>query len=149
LVTLVNEIMQSKELMPETVALIQELAAAGYSLHIASNMDASDFEFFAQKYPELFSLFKVKKLLTYSTNPEEKPIKKPNHAYFSQLLQELEKQGEKKDNLIFIDDLPKNVAAAQETEKEKKAGLSAIVFQNGNQLRQELQERKILTAQTH
>ncbi len=142
LVTLVDEIMQSKEPMQETVALIKELAAAGYSLHIASNMDENDFKFFEQKYPELFSLFKVKKLIAYSSKPQEKPVKKPDHAYFKQLLEELGKKGEKKEHLIFIDDLAKNAAAAEQAGGEE--GLSSIIFQDSTQVRQELQERQIL-----
>ncbi len=142
LVTLVNEIMQSKEPIEETVALIKELAATGYSLHIASNMDENDFKFFEQKYPDLFSLFKVKKLIRYSSDPKEKPIKKPDRAYFVELMDELEKKGEKKEHLIFIDDLAKNAAAAEQA--GEKEGLSSIIFQDSAQIRQELQERKIL-----
>lgn len=149
LTELVDDIMQSKEPIQETVALIQELADAGYCLHIASNMDIHDFEFFEQKYPELFSLFKVKKLIAYSPNPDEKTIKKPDPRYFTQLLKELEEKDERKENLIFIDDLPKNVAAAQEVERTENAGLSAIIFKDSAQIRQELQERKILPPATH
>jgi FMN phosphatase YigB (HAD superfamily) len=141
LVPMVDEIAHQKEPIEETVAIVKELHAAGYTLHLASNMGKEDFEYFKKQYPELFSYFKTAKVISYSANPKEKPIKKPNLVYFFQLCNELKEMGENKPTKVFIDDQLRNVTAAEETKE-----FLGIVYKNSSQLREELCTLGALTA---
>jgi FMN phosphatase YigB (HAD superfamily) len=149
LAALVDEIAHSKEPIEDTVKLIEELAAAGYTQHVASNMGDPDSEFYKKKLP-VFKLFKIVKVVSYDTNHEKKPIKKPDLVYFFQLLEELKARGERKPTIIFIDDNPKNVHAAIEAAQGTADGieLQGIVFQNSAQVREELRTLGILTTQS-
>jgi HAD superfamily hydrolase (TIGR01509 family) len=108
--------------IPGTIRLVEDLAAAGVHLYLLSNMPASTFEYLVKQHA-FFSHFK------YLVISGQILLIKPDPAIFEHLV---EKTGIVPSESVFIDDLPKNVAAARE------CGFEAIQFRDPESCRREL-----------
>jgi 2-haloacid dehalogenase len=105
-----------------TVAILASLRDAGYELHALTNWSTQTFPIARERY-EFLDWFE-----TIVVSGEEEAIKPDPRIY--QIL--LERIGRRPAECIFIDDAPRNVAAASEL------GFTAIRFENPDQLRSEL-----------
>ncbi len=122
----------------ETVAIIKELCANGYTHHIGSNIGKTVFDDLINpnlypQFADLFACFDLEKSHVISCAENGSIIRKPRIQYFQEYL--------KKNNInlnttrvIFIDDRTENIVTA------KKIGLHGIHFKNPKQLRTDLRE---------
>lgn len=109
--------------------LIAELDFLGYTQRIASNIGTSEYAQLSRKHPALFGYFKGGKMVDYSPDGT---TKKPDLMYFHHYQQEFNPLGRRV--IIFIDDKPENVAAAN------RAGMYGIHYIDAAQLRNHLKE---------
>jgi len=126
----VKKIILSREKIPGTIAIVQELYQAGYPLYIATNQSAPVFTLNRHAHPNLFALFTGIQYAQYT----EPIIKKPQENYYHQLRSRIGK--DKK--IIFIDDKEENIRGAQ------KCGLIGIHFTNAYTLRKALRQHEVL-----
>jgi putative hydrolase of the HAD superfamily len=105
-----------------TVALLDDLAAAGIHLFLLSNMPESTYEYLVRKHA-FFSHFR------HLVISGKILLIKPDHAIYNHLV---EKTGIVPAESVFIDDMPRNVVAARE------CGLHAIQFRDPESCRAEL-----------
>lgn len=100
---------KNKKGVPE---LLQALKYRGYRHHyVASNIGIKHYQFIKEKFPAIFNDNMVKDGLT--VNAWQEPIvKKPSYAYFNKLQAMYNPNNDKV--LVFIDDLQKNVDAANQ-----------------------------------
>jgi 2-haloacid dehalogenase len=117
--------------IPGTVAILEELRAAGFSLLALSNWAADTFAAVRDEYPFLRHFEHI------VLSGEERVIK-PDPEIFRRLLA---RSGRRADECLFIDDAAANVAAAQ------SLGFDAIQFRSPNELRRELARRRILRSE--
>ena len=129
----------AQEPMEQTVAILEELKANGYTHHVGSNMGITTFNTItdAQKYPQFAHIFKnfdlsKSQVVTRGTDK----FKKPKPTFF-ELYLEKNNLDPKTTRIIFIDDRRKNVKAAQ------SLGLEALRFKNAKQLRRDLADMGI------
>ena len=105
-----------------TLALVEDLAAAGVHLYLLSNMPASTYEYLVARYG-FFSHFR------HLVISGQLLIIKPEPAIYKHLV---EKTGIIPAESVFIDDVLKNIVAARE------CGLHAIQFQDPDSCRHAL-----------
>jgi len=105
-----------------TIRLLEDLAAAGIHLYLLSNMPVSTYEILVKRHAffEHFRHMLISGAIL---------LLKPEPAIYRHLV---EKTGIVPAESVFIDDLPRNVAAARES------GLHAIQFTNPEACRTEL-----------
>lgn len=108
--------------IPGSIRLVEDLARAGVHLYLLSNMPASTFDYLVQKH-RFFSYFK------YLVISGQILLIKPDPAIFEHLVG---RTGIVPAESVFIDDLPKNIAAA------RGCGFHAIQFQDPESCRREL-----------
>ena len=121
--------------------IVDELHAAGYEQHIGSNIGKTPFLALidTQKFPHLAPIFEhmnIEKSLVVS-DEHGNFVEKPDPQFFKIYLKK-NNLDPKAQQIIFIDDNTKNVKAAQEV------GIDGILFENPEQLREELQKRSVL-----
>lgn len=119
---LIDATVDSLKPIAGTVSLLDDLAAAGAHLYLLSNMPASTFEYLSRKHL-FFSRFK------YLVISGQILLIKPDPAIYKHLV---EKTGIVPAESVFVDDLPRNVAAARD------CGLHAIQFRDPDSCRAEL-----------
>src|SRR5689334_18123237 len=105
-----------------TISLVEDLYAAGIHLFLLSNMPASTFDYLVKQHA-FFSRFK------HLVISGQILLIKPDPAIFEHLVA---KTGIVPAESVFIDDLPKNVAAA------RGCGFQAIQFRDPESCRREL-----------
>jgi 2-haloacid dehalogenase len=111
-----------------TVAILEELRAAGMPLLALSNWAADTFAAVRGDFPFLGHFEHI------ILSGEERVIK-PDPEIFRRLLA---RSGRRAEECLFIDDVAANVAAAQ------SVGFDAIQFRSPAELRRELVRRRIL-----
>jgi len=111
--------------IPPSVALLEELAAAGDELYALTNWSAETFPIARERY-RFLDLFRA-----IVVSGEER-VAKPDPRIFEVLLARI---GRPAGACLFIDDSPKNVAAAA------ALGFDAIRFEDGAKLRDALLAR--------
>jgi 2-haloacid dehalogenase len=114
--------------IPGTVAILEELRAAGFPLMALSNWAADTFGAVRDDYPFLEHFEHV------VLSGEERVIK-PDPEIFRRLLA---RSGRRAEECLFIDDVAANVAAAQ------SLGFDAIQFRTPDELRRDLVRRRLL-----
>jgi HAD superfamily hydrolase (TIGR01509 family) len=119
---LIDATVDSLKPIAGTVRLLDDLNAAGAHLYLLSNMPASTYDFLSRKHP-FFSHFK------YLVISGQILLIKPDPAIYKHLV---EKTGIVPAESVFVDDLPRNVAAARD------CGLHAIQFRDPESCRAEL-----------
>jgi len=132
LVDLITDICSTYVPIQETVQILHDLSAAGYTHHLGSNIGKTVFDNCLVKFPTIFGMFTGHSIpFTASTT---KMVKKPNPDFFTTHLQKYNLQPH---HVIFIDDKLINVEAAQ------SVGIHGIQFKNSQQLRNELKKLTI------
>jgi HAD superfamily hydrolase (TIGR01509 family) len=119
---LIHATRESLTPIPGTIRLVEDLVRVGVHLYLLSNMPASTFEYLSKRHA-FFSHFR------YLVISGQILLIKPDPAIFEHLV---EKTGIVPAESVFIDDLPKNVAAARE------CGFEAIQFRDPDSCRHEL-----------
>jgi len=116
----------------ETVAIVEQLAAAGCRLGVLSNTNPIDWEFVSfGRFPFLNRLFEHA-VLSY-----EARAMKPERAIYDLAVR---RAGVPASEVFFADDRQENVAGAL------TAGLDAVLFTTAGQLRADLKARGLITA---
>lgn len=95
---------ETRQIIPQAVALIKDCKQAGHHVYILSNWDAESFEILMLIYPELFNLFDG---IVISGNVG---MLKPEDTIYKYLLETYKLEPEQ---TILIDDQPENISAAQ------------------------------------
>ncbi len=127
IVPCIVELMNAHKPIPGTVAILQDLSKAGFSLHIMSNIGARRLALLRERYQDIFALFD-KAMINSGCNAQPM-IKKPDAHYFTDYLQRYNPDNKK---IIFIDDNKHNIAAAE------RHDILGIRFKNPAQLRMDL-----------
>jgi HAD superfamily hydrolase (TIGR01509 family) len=120
--TLIHATRESLVPIPGTIQLVEDLAHAGVSLFLLSNMPVSTFEYLVQHH-KFFGHFK------HLVISGAILLVKPEPAIYKHLV---EQTGIVPAESVFIDDLLKNVVAAQE------CGFHAIQFSSPGSCREQL-----------
>jgi FMN phosphatase YigB (HAD superfamily) len=118
-------------LVPDIEHIINDLHLLGYTLHLASNADRSEFAAYCKLFPDVFSRFSEAKI---AGSPD--CFLKPHAVYFQEYLDDLAL--EDKPHRIFIDDKMSNISAAIAHD------FIGIQFKDADQLRYTLQKLSIL-----
>jgi putative hydrolase of the HAD superfamily len=119
---LIQATRESLEPIPDSIQLVEDLAAAGVHLYLLSNMPVSTYEYLTPKF-RFFSHFK------HLVISGAILLIKPEPAIYKHLV---EQTGIVPGESVFIDDLLTNVVAARES------GLHAIQFRDPASCRAEL-----------
>lgn len=119
---LIHATRESLAPIPGTIRLVEDLAEAGVHLYLLSNMPASTFDYLVQRHA-FFSHFK------HLVISGQILLIKPDPAIYQHLV---EKTGIVPDESVFIDDLPRNIAAARD------CGFHGIQFRDPDSCRREL-----------
>jgi putative hydrolase of the HAD superfamily len=120
--TLIHATRESLMPIPGTIQLVEDLADAGVNLYLLSNMPVSTFEYLVQHH-KFFGHFK------HLVISGAILLVKPEPAIYKHLV---EQTGIVPAESVFIDDLLKNVVAAQE------CGFNAIQFSSPENCREQL-----------
>jgi putative hydrolase of the HAD superfamily len=117
------------EAMPESMALVERLAAAGNRLGLLSNTNAADYAFYMNgQFPQLNRCFELA-VLSFEVG-----AMKPDAAIYLAAAQRAEVPA---GQVFFVDDKPENVAGA------RAAGLDAVLFSGHEPLLEELRRREV------
>ena len=134
LVKVLEKIALSKELIPGTKKIVEELHVVGYTLRYGTNAGLREMIIQRKRFASFFDMFENGKSVDFKS--QKNIVKKPSQQYFSELLRDCCTAN--KPHKIFIDDKLKNVEAA------RKAGMIGIHFKNPQQLRTELKNMGIM-----
>ncbi len=118
-----------------TIRIIEQLKQRGFKIYLLSNIGDQVLKNMMQKFPDIFSNFHD----FFYCSPEYGYIRKPNPKYYQFFLK---KFNLKPENVIFVDDLLKNIDAAD------RIGIYGILFNCPEQLGHELESLEILKLQT-
>jgi FMN phosphatase YigB (HAD superfamily) len=128
-----------------TLAAIRELKKNGVIIALATNLHEDYASSLEERYADLMQEFDIR----FYANAQHGT--KPQKKYFEQLIEQVEK--EKKidrahTRFIFTDDSKKNIKGAYSVLKADNTPLiEAILFENAQQLTQELYKKGVLTKQ--
>lgn len=100
----------------KVVELIKELKRRGYKLYILSNIGTDTFNELSALYPDVSACFDG----AFTSSAENNYLHKPQADFYEQFKMYLKMQGHEDKQILFIDDLKKNLAAAA---KSNIAGL--------------------------
>jgi putative hydrolase of the HAD superfamily len=124
----VDAVPHELQAVPATVALLRRLHRAGHSLHYLSNMP----EPYAQHLERTHDFFACFSGGVFSSRVHSN---KPEAAIYALAQQRF---GVAPNELVFLDDLPSNVAAAQ------AHGWNAVVFENAPQAQAQMQAQGLI-----
>ncbi|MFH1181777.1 MAG: HAD family phosphatase [Candidatus Woesearchaeota archaeon] len=110
------------ELIPATVELLEEQALSR-KIILLSNTDAIHYDFYSQKFKEVFNIFAAQ-ALSFRLH-----IAKPDRKIY---LEAAKMAGLPPEDCLYIDDIKDYVNAA------KEAGMKAVQFKSAEQLKEEL-----------
>jgi 2-haloacid dehalogenase len=116
-------------LVPGTAAILRDLHARGVRLAALTNWSAETFHHAPQRFPEVFGLFED---IVVSG---AEGVAKPDREIFEVLGRRL---GHPLEGVLFIDDSPRNVAAARD------AGMDGVRFTGAAALLADLRSRGLL-----
>lgn len=101
-------IMNAQRPILPVVDLIKQLKERGYKLYVLSNIGSETFEELSMKYPEIRACFDGAFTATAENNYNHKPHKK----FYEEFKAFLSTKGHQDKQILFIDDLKKNIVAA-------------------------------------
>ncbi len=90
------------------MTMIEQLKAQGFSLYILSNIGKETFDELCLIYPELEEYFDG----AFTAKAENQYLHKPHPAFYEEFKEFVKKEGHQDKQILFIDDLKKNLAAA-------------------------------------
>jgi HAD superfamily hydrolase (TIGR01509 family) len=123
--SLMTNVANAQTPIAATVAIVKELKARGYTLHIVSNIGHYFLTELQHHYPDIFAYFDVIQVASPANNYLGKPDKRVYECY----KQEHNLAGKQ---MIFIDDKRRNVCAAQQV------GMIGVRYTNPAELKKQL-----------
>lgn len=90
------------------VDLIKKLKVRGYKLYVLSNIGKDTFLQLCQKYPDIGNCFDG----AFTSSAENNYMQKPHMDFYERFKSYLKEQGQGHKQILFIDDLKRNLAAA-------------------------------------
>ncbi len=90
------------------VELIRKLKERGYRIYVLSNIGKETFDQLCLKYPDISTFFDG----AFTASAEHNYIHKPHMDFYEGFKHYLKEQGEASKQILFIDDLKRNLAAA-------------------------------------
>lgn len=108
-----------------TVQLIAHLKQKGYKLYVLSNIGNDTYNQLIKRYPEIFNHFDG----AFTAKLENNYCQKPDPLFYEQFKSFLLEQNEDGKQIIFVDDLKRNIASAI------KANIAGIRFTSARQLK--------------
>lgn len=118
----------------KVVELIKELKGRGYKLYILSNIGRDTFTELAALYPEVSGHFDG----AFTASAENKYAHKPQPDFYEQFKGYLKLQGHADKQILFIDDLKKNLAAAA------KSNIAGLHYKSSRRLEASLKNLDVL-----
>lgn len=91
-----------------SIKLLSKLKSYGYNLYILSNIGSQALEELKKKYPDIINYFDG----SYIPSIENNYRHKPDIVFFQEFQSYLNKNGQKEKQILFIDDLKKNLSVA-------------------------------------
>jgi len=129
--------LSAEQVINQDVAdIIKNLKAAGYTLHIVSNIEQRSLQILKRKFPDVFNAFDAE-YIPHNYDARAKIIRKPNPEFFNDYFAQCVPAGY---NVIFIDDSARNIASFKSC-----SGMQAHKFVNAEKLQSELTNHSILT----
>lgn len=122
--------------IPETIDFIRQLKQEGFKIYLLSNINEPVLEQLKKKFPTIFSYFDGFVCCSAATGY----IHKPDPRIYQQFLNRF---NVKPDQVVFVDDLLKNIKAAL------TLGISGILFTSGPQLIREWRHIQRFSTITH
>ncbi|MBI2775524.1 hypothetical protein HYX58_05945 [Candidatus Dependentiae bacterium] len=135
----------------EMAAIVNELKKRGMKQALVSNIGVDSYNYISQKhYPSFFKNFDggfCKNLIDPKTGKPYSSYEKLDARFFIGLRKYLNDNNLIKDgqNIIFIDDNPNYISAAQESNDGSPIKIESIQFKSGKQVWSELQARGLLS----
>jgi FMN phosphatase YigB (HAD superfamily) len=96
--------------IPDVMTMIKALKKKGYSLYILSNIGGDTFDELSEIYPELGEYFNGAFIATAENNY----LQKPHPDFYESFKQGIINDGHEGKQILFIDDLKKNLSAASQ-----------------------------------
>jgi len=127
---------EMKTIVPGMDNLVKELADAGYSLALWTDMGIHDGKFLKQKFEHLYDRFTFCSYVTYKYGDGESAIKKPSEQAVEKFVKEYKKHTTGDKTIILIDDKLKNCLAAK-----KYGNIDYIQFKSPQQVRYALEKK--------
>ena len=90
------------------VALLKQLKERGYKLYVLSNIGKDTFVQLQLMYPDISECFEG----AFTATAENNYAHKPHLGFYEQFKQYLREQGQGSKQILFVDDLKRNLAAA-------------------------------------
>lgn len=116
------------------VDLISKLKERGYKIYVLSNIGKDTFVELCLKYPDISKQFDG----AFTASAEHNYLHKPHMDFFEQFKQYLKDQGEGDKQILFIDDLKKNLAAAA------SCNIAGVHYRSSRRLFSEFRNLQIL-----
>lgn len=91
-----------------SVKLLYKLKSKGYKLYILSNIGAQALEELEKKYPEIIGCFHGAYIPSHENNYRHKP----DVLFYEEFKSYLEEQGQNNKQILFVDDLRRNLSSA-------------------------------------
>lgn len=114
--------------IPLVMEMIKDLKERGYKLYILSNIGKETFEELAEVYPELRQYFEG----AFTATAENNYLHKPHLEFYEAFKIFVGKDGHEGKQILFIDDLKKNLSAAS------RCNIAGIHFTSPKKLRRAL-----------
>ncbi len=113
---------------------IRYLKTSGYKLYILSNIGKETFDELCIMYPELNECFEG----AFTATAENDYLQKPDPAFYEAFKKFMSNEGHAGKQILFIDDLKKNIAAAA------KCNIAGLHFTSPKRLARALNKLDIL-----
>ena len=114
-----------QKLVNKMMDLIAFLKGKGYRLYILSNIGKETFEDLSNKYPELVAYFDG----VFTATAENDYKHKPHAIFYEQFKEYLNEQQDGDKQILFIDDLKRNIVAAA------RSDIAGIQFKSSRMLK--------------
>lgn len=116
------------------VDLIRQLKERGYKLYVLSNIGTETFYQLCLKYPDISTFFDG----AFTASAEQNYLHKPHMDFFEGFKRYLKDQGEEGKQILFIDDLKRNLAAAA------SCNIAGVHYRSSRRLLHEFKNLQIL-----
>ncbi len=118
----------------KVVELIKDLKLRGYRLYILSNIGKDTFNELSALYPEISGYFDG----AFTACAENNYLHKPQQDFYEQFKEYVKLEGQGDKQILFIDDLKKNLAAAV------KSNIAGLQYKSSRQLKTSLKNLDVL-----
>jgi FMN phosphatase YigB (HAD superfamily) len=139
------QLIGSKNLIPGTVKIMEQLLINGYRVFRASNMSTNEYQYLEDKFP-LFQNFVGGLTVPYVAANSIELIRKPHREYYETLtdmilVEERKLHGNTKTTIVFVDDIWNNVESSKVA-----CGWVGLHFISADQLQSDMIDLNLLSA---